>query len=161
VAFPTFLAGELPDADKFTELLKFIPHTVKKPVDEILTNNTLQDDDHLLFAADANSTYWFEIDVVFNSGATPGFQFNIATPAGGSGSFTGWAHTTGNVLQSFTNVANATIAIAGIGGDAYLRLSGDLTIVTAGSVKFRWSQATTNASNTIVRKASKLLYGKS
>lgn len=154
------LAGELPDAAKWAALFAEVrPVVGYKTVTETVNNSVvLQNDDHLFGAVVANAVYFVELDLVFNSGTTPGFKFTFTLPAGAAGNLLGFVHNTGNAIFTFSGVPTLTFSLAGLGADAYLHMSGYITTAaTPGTVQLQWAQFTANASNTTVLLGSKLL----
>jgi hypothetical protein len=151
-----FLAGEILTAAALNGAL---PLAKVKSADETVNNSaTRQNDDHLAIVVEVNTLYILEMDFVFNSGATPDFQFGFSFPAGTGGRVIGMAHDTAGAVFTFTaDLAVSNPSLNGIGADAHVHVSGQvLTAGTAGTLQFRWAQFTANASNTIVRQGSSM-----
>lgn len=126
---------------------------VRKTADETINNvGALQNDDVLLFAAEANLVYLWEIRAVINSGTTPDFQWDINVPAGAVASYD-ISLSGGSPSGPFLNAV--TLAVSTTGSDQSLLLRGILVMsATPGNLTFRWSQQVATASNTIVRANS-------
>lgn len=128
-----------------------------KTADESITNSTtLQDDDDLILALEANKTYFFVLDAAVEAGSTtPDIQFDIKGPTGSSGAYWGATSEAG----TFDDVARTTLGAAtamqlDTGARPYI-LKGFIEMGgTAGNLRFRWSQNTSSADATTVRKGS-------
>jgi hypothetical protein len=140
---------------------------VVKSADESRSASTsLADDGHLLLPIAANETFAFEFEVVVGTGAEAAdIQVTLDAPTGAAGAWSvlGLPDSTTNPLAA--NLYN--LADLGFGAASAISLTVDdtrktaikLTGVcvngsTAGSVKLRWAQATSNATNTTVKKYS-------
>lgn len=128
-----------------------------KTADETVNNSaTLQDDDHLVFAAVANAKYWVRITLYISSGAVPDFKSAFSVPSG----TTGWRGMVTNSAAGFVQNADLTTGrvsamnAANYGAviEAYVETSS-----TAGNVTFQWAQDTADASNTTVAKGSTMM----
>jgi hypothetical protein len=139
----------------------------RKPSDETLNNvATLQDDDDLFVAVEANSIYTVELILLYVSNNNPGdLKFAWSMPAGAtfhgvvasgvqpSGSAEG-GEATVRYLQDVTEVD-----VGGLGTTTALGVTvhGNLVVGgTAGTFRLRWSQNTAHASNTRVLDGSHL-----
>lgn len=155
----TPLAAELPDAAKWAALFAEVrpPAGFKTTTETVNNNATLQNDDELFAAMAANAVYLVDLDLVFNSGATPGFKFTFALPAGAGGNLVGFAHNTGNAFFTFNGTPTTVYSLAGIGANAYVHLDGYITTAaTPGNAQLQWAQFTANVSNTTVLLGSTL-----
>lgn len=115
------------------------------------TGSTLQDDNELLFAIAANTTYIFTALIAYTSGSTPDFKFAFTCPAAGtlyanasyiaiSGSGITAALTSSGASLTATGLASgpATIWIWGIVQNG----------ANAGNLQFQFAQGTSDAGNT-------------
>lgn len=152
--YPTWSAGQRVTA---AQLAAMLPTVVVKAADEAVTSSTtLQDDNHLILALEANATYTVEgvlfYDGQFNagnlkltwslpSGAT--FLWGVSAPAtGGAAAFASQAVTTGNL----------SVGTYGTGGSkTTCRISATVvTSGTAGSMTLRWAQDASHATATTI-----------
>lgn len=151
---------------------------VDKPSDESVTSSVaIQNDNHLLFAAAANTNYWIKAYIMVDGhdGATGG------TGTDGAGGIEyGWYGPTdasfdwcSDAVTDDTNgvgeVSRVRHSIASlpdmmtVGANSYLIIPavGVLKVAaTAGVFGFRWTQATSNATPTRVKALSGLLVTK-
>jgi hypothetical protein len=139
---------------------------VMKTVDESVTNNTLQDDDTLLFTTVANTQYVIRLCVFFITGATADFKYRLAHTgtttrvrrmitryAGGATSAT-WP-----TIAHATAFDAADVALAGTGTDGGIIEYIVLQVgASGGQVKFQWAQNTTDATAATVLEGSHLEY---
>lgn len=128
---------------------------VRKTADQTVTSNTtLQNDNHLIWAAEANSRYKVEY-VLFGTSTTASgdFKCNWTLPAGGTRKTAMTALSEGATLNfdsCFMEWATSADHIGGmINGFCYYLIKGQIiTSSTAGNVTFRWAQDTSNAAGT-------------
>jgi len=135
-----------------------LPFKVYKTADEVVANsNTLQNDDHLLFAVAANEIWFFILMFKAVEDTSPGgnIKWAFAVPTNGTisrfltWSTTGAAMVNGTTAASDTNLADAILYYM----HAYHYVGGD----TAGNVQFQWAQNTSGAPNTRVKQNSFIL----
>lgn len=147
-------AGARPDASTFYALINELrPLFVRKTADETVNNSTtLQNDDQLALAVEANVTYWLSMRLLMSSGATPDFKMLFTFPSGLTMKLHNVEPTpTISVPYDQTTVA----AVSGTGADATIQVEGLVVVSsTAGTLQLQWAQNTLNASNTIVRADS-------
>lgn len=142
---------------------------VTKTADEtISSDSTLSNDSTLLFTVAANTKYRFRSHVMFRTGATPDFKWQVTSPASPtldrvhriSAAALG-TPVTQRVL-SFTNlgvVSELGTAAAGADDGGFVQLEGVLhNGANSGSVAFQWAQDTSDASNTTVLAGSYVEY---
>jgi len=128
------------------------PITVRKSADETVNNSsTLQDDNHLVLAVDANTDYKFEVVLHATSDNTPGLKVGWTVPA----SATMWwamGTTTTKLSESETHSQLGGGAI-----DVVLVFKGVIAVAgTAGNLQLQWAQDTQDVSDTIVYENSTL-----
>lgn len=137
--------------------------TVKKTADESITNNTLQDDDHLFFTLSANTNYYIRLRVFFTTAATPDFKYRVVASGATISLVRRWCDRVTGAATARTAVAvqtafdSADVAMAGSGNDGIV--FEDIIVHvggTGGTFKFQWAQNTTNATAAIVRAGSHL-----
>jgi hypothetical protein len=142
------------------------PVFARKPADEQITNNTLQNDDHLALAVAANTVYALSGWLVVNSTSeAPDFKvaFTFPTDAVISYSARGLiASASGTTAAAIETVAkmdqtspSASIASGVVNDTHSIRIDGLLVVgSTAGTLQLQWAQANTNATATTVKKNS-------
>ena len=129
------------------------------------TGSTLQDDDELLLALEANSTYIWEC-AIYYEGATAGdikIAFTQPTSAvtnwGGLGAataFDGTAAAREAEYVAFTNQSSSPTSSLGYGAltssvDGMILVKGTtITGANAGNLRLQWAQNAANATNTTV-----------
>jgi hypothetical protein len=141
---------------------------VRKTADETVNNSiTLQDDDQLLFAVEANSFYIFTLFVTYNSSTVADWKWNFSVPASTTGRrksdvLASGATSCGGSTTLASNVITQEVnSIGGTASDCENVITGQVaTSGTAGNVTFRWAQNTAEVSNTIVRANSYLTWRK-
>lgn len=169
-----FSAGQTLTA---ANLIAVLPKWVIKAADESVNNagtgTTLQNDDHLVLAGLANTTYSVEMRLLYSESAGTGIDLKCAwtQPTGCTldlavvGAHTAWNASAANVEVEFaswqadtgtttgtrsfgsTNVANFSVHIRGT-----WRVGS-----TAGNLQFQWAQNTGSASNLTVKAGSSLV----
>lgn len=141
------------------------PLFVKKTSDETVNNSsTLQDDNELVLAGAASTTYDLEMRLIVNTGTTPDLKFTFTVPSGTTGSaqlFTGSnPDSAASGLQGPFSIT-ATAAASGVGADQVLIVTGIVvTSSTAGNVQLQWAQNVANLSDTKVKADSYLILRK-
>jgi hypothetical protein len=154
---------------------KIKPRWVVKPSDESLASNTTaQDDDHLLVAVLASTTYEVQAEIFFTeaAGTSSDFKVQWTFPAGCrldlgvSGPHESWVPGAGAALEAeWAAWSNETASPSsskkfGTSNVAVftLRCHGTLQVgVTAGTFRLQWAQGTSNASATTVKGGSSLI----
>ena len=118
-----------------------------KTADETVNNSTtLQNDDHISIAVEANAFYALEAVFFLISGTTPDFKFLFVGPAGVA--IDGLVHfVTTTFVAGFTEAAAVPILTTGANEVAFLTGLVD-TAGTAGALTLQWAQNTANASDT-------------
>jgi hypothetical protein len=129
------------------------PLSVRKGLDETVNNSTtLQNDDELFLAVEANASYWLNLRLIMNSGTTPDFKMLFTFPAG----LTMKLHNveaTGTLSVPYDQTTTA--AMSGTGADAIIQVEGRVLVSsTSGTLTLQWAQNTLTVANTIVRADS-------
>lgn len=150
-------SGDTPDAARLNALSHKV---VVKTADQTVNNSaTLVDDNELVQALRANSTYKFEIWVLYESGTTPDFKLGFTLPAGATLAYAYHGFDT-SLSQTFFGTTTIPSSGTGFGGNATtapVRMFGSLvTAGTAGNFQVKFAQQTANASNTILKAGSYL-----
>ena len=145
---------------------------VWKTGDEAVNNSTtLQNDDELLFAVDASSTYWFEILLLDTCVSTSSdFKADFTVPSGTTMlyapvNYQAAAQWDANVptvnsqgLKTEASTPTWACPVSGTGG---LWMQGIVIVSgTAGNIQFRWAQNGLVASDTKILANSFIRYRK-
>jgi len=132
---------------------------VKEADETISSNNTLQNDDELLFAVAANEVYQFEGVLMVSTGATPDIKLTFAGPTGAVGSFS-WEGADSSANRSFASAAlGATTTFLVAGTPRLVRFWGGIhNGANAGNLTLQWAQNTSDGTNTTVLAGSYLKY---
>ena len=144
---------------------------IRKAANETVNNsNSLQNDNELVFAVEANKTYLVKLFLLYDSSTTADFQYSFTLPAGAVGykttvnaptSTTTCSGTSGTLVFNSITQTNNSVGGAGTGTANTCALSLDGTIIvssTAGNAQFRWAQANLDATDTVVRAGSWISY---
>lgn len=150
-------AGHRPDAARLNALG---PSVVVKTSDQTVNNSTtLVDDLELVQALRANSTYIFDLWVLYTSGTTPDFKLGFTLPAGATLAYSYHGFDT-SLSMTFFGTTTIPSSGTGFGGNATtapVRMFGSLeTSGTAGNFQVKFAQQTANASNTVLMTGSYL-----
>lgn len=143
-------------------------YSVVKSVDETLISNaTVQSDDELIAPLLANSVYWIEIFLIYETIQTADLKVGWSVPAGASlhwctnGQNIDSTSTVWDVLKRERSEANTEIIGgpgAALGTDAIMPGEGYVTTAgTAGNLIFQWAQGASIATTTTVRANSVLI----
>ncbi len=153
-AYPTFYAGQRLTAALMASTQ---PITVVKAADESVTSSTtLQDDNHLILALEANATYVVEgalfYDGQFNAG---NLKLTWSLPASATIYWAPNAPATGGAAayaSQATTSGNLSVGTYGTGGTkTTASISATVTTAgTAGSMTLRWAQDTSSATATTI-----------
>lgn len=129
-------------------------NSVRKSADESVTNNTLQNDDALLFAIGANETWQFRFIVFMTSAsATPDGQVAVTFPAAATLAYgTSGVDASGGVFQNYVTTSGGALNIRILAAElVMIVIEGSvLNGANAGNVTLQWAQNTTNATATTV-----------
>lgn len=142
-----------------------IPILVRKSANESAPASTItvQDDDELFFAVEANSIYFVQALIRYTAGSNvPDLRLNYSYPAGASFARFDFGPPSGTVAASdTTDWSVATTGDNGRGADATQRaihMMGDLQIgATPGTFRVRFGQVTSSAALITVNLGSYLM----
>lgn len=135
--------------------------TIVKPSNETLplSTTTMQDDDHLFLPVEANATYLMDGDIIYSATATADLQVGWSGPSGAAMEWSSWAYSAAGsgspayegILKFESRNIGQTQAWGGTGAIIHAQPKGCLsTSGTAGTLKFRWAQQTSEATGNIV-----------
>lgn len=161
-------------SDQIVDKRVVVPAEVSrcKSADETISSDaTLNNDNTLFFDADANSIWEVEVSLLLNApNTTADWLFGWAGPASatmawgppfvfasalGSHSYFWTAPQVASGAQDALLAIGGTLSIGSTVGVMGLHLKGILQVAsTAGTVNFKWSQNTSNANNSTVKKGS-------
>ena len=138
------------------DVSRIVPQCPRKTADEsLISNATLQNDDHLFVTLVANGIYRHFLNLTYQSNSTPAFSMDFTLPAsatmvgnlfgcGGSGAAFQWG-----------TMGTSLVGAAGTGGNTGLQIHGMIIVgATAGTARVRWAQSVSNATTTYVRSGS-------
>lgn len=142
---------------------------IRKTSNETINNSaTLQNDDVLVFAASANTTYSIKLFVLYDASQASDFQYAFTLPTSASGykvttntttTTTTCSGSSGSMVYNDITITNNNVGAAGVGATCALMIDGTvITAGTAGNVQFRWAQATADATNATVQANSWMSY---
>lgn len=113
-------------------------------------------DPDLTLPVEANVIYFMQCELVFNSGATPGFQYSFSVPAGTTLGGTFWARSAGvtssanlGLLTTLSGFADGGVNDSGVSFMGYVN-TGSAT----GNLVVQWGQETSSATNTVLKTGS-------
>jgi hypothetical protein len=130
-------------------------HAVKTAAETVTGSATLQDDDHLTFAASANTLWLVRLYLTVTTPTARGLKVQIAAPAGASGGVGGFALTGTSPITAarlLTGSVNSAIDVFGGAeplGSVYLEAPVQVD-ATAGDIKLQWAQQSSGAGDTIL-----------
>lgn len=135
------------------------PIAARKTANESIVSpgsSTLQNDDELFIAVEANAVYIVEFIILYTSGTTPDIKFGLTFPAGTTGTWSGIGYDTASTFLSFGPVSIASaLPFGGLAADKEARLNAVVAVSsTAGTLQLQWAQNTLNASTTTVYAGS-------
>lgn len=135
-----------------------------KATDESVTSSTtMQDDDELLVALDANTRYAFDALITYDAPAAGDIKMQFTVPAGATGRrFVHYQGTTANSCLSSTqsthgSAIGTSVSVGGpaAGTPCEVTISGYVkTAGTSGTLRLQWAQDTSDATASIVKEGS-------
>lgn len=144
-------AGDIIRASDTTDLFKR-----KTATESVTSSTTLQNDDDLVLAVEANSTYLLDM-MLFYDGATAGdFKMSFTGPTGYSvdyhhtGAATALAGTSGDIdYRLIVETDTLGVGANGAGTTLVIHVMGIVVIdATAGSLQLQWAQFASSATAT-------------
>lgn len=156
--YPNWLAGQRITAAMLNSML---PIDVVKPADETISSKTLQNDNDLVAAVEANATYQFSCEINYEGGTqgSSDLQWQWAVPASATMRYEVVFVGTGGGV-TVTAQSGADVVTAGTNGSgsrrAILMKGSVITSSTAGNVQFTWAQNTGTVVSTTVHAQSTL-----
>ena len=137
----------------------------RKTADESVTSSTtLQDDNHLVWAASANKNYVFRYFIPYTIASGTGIKINITAPSGATGSFATLVASGGAAYAAASAQSTAigtTLDIPGLNvstGATHLVVEGYIDVSsTAGNVTLQFAQSTSNATALVFKATATLI----
>lgn len=138
---------------------------VRKSADETVTSSTaLQNDDELLFAAVAGSSYRFTINLIVScASGTPDLKVLMTAPAGSLawgviGLDTAATSGTASAVMIGRSVATSgsSVSVGAVNGILHVQITGSFLCTTGGNVRLQWAQDTSSVSGVSVMAGSSL-----
>jgi hypothetical protein len=141
------------------------PLYVRKTADEALANSTtMQDDDHLFVSVVANAVYWVQGWILYTAGNVGDFKMGWSAPTGATLNWNAGGSVNTNLQAIFfdvQDVANTDSVGGNIGTTGRTQTAtphGLLKVSsTAGTLKFRWAQNTSEGTSLTVLTDSMLM----
>jgi hypothetical protein len=135
------------------------PIAVRKSADESLTSNTtLQNDDELTVAVEANATFDFKLLIRYDATAASDLKTQLVLPSGGTAFYVAHGIAAGDSTWRLFDSTEASVHSfegAGAGTVRNVTFLGHIvTSSTAGSATLQWAQATSGGTATIVKAGS-------
>ena len=132
---------------------------VKTARETVTSSNTLQDDDHFVFAVEANKTYQLKGLLFVSAPTSGGWKWAFSVPSGATGTISIQGATSAYVMGTDAATGGSTggssVLIASATSD--VRMTGFFTTsATAGNITLRWAQFTSNGTGTYIEVGSVL-----
>lgn len=165
-SYPTLAAGQRITAALLRSML---PQAVRKTADTSRSaTTTFADDDHLVFAAEANAVYVMSGWIKYFADPTPDIKLQFSVPTGCLGEW-GWlmpgsgtlaAGTTGYSIRTETNDVAQFRTGYGTSDSSHMTPLGGLFRMgsTAGNIALQWAQNTSSATATTLYTDSFLVF---
>jgi hypothetical protein len=130
-----------------------------KAVDESLTaNTTLQDDDELQLAVEANATYSFTMQLRYDATTTSDIKTQFSLPTGGTMFYAMQGIAAATSVYNGFDLNETSVPIFEGGGAGTVRVVSAgghiVTLSSAGTAKLKWAQSTSGGTATIVKAGS-------
>jgi len=127
-----------------------------KTADEVINNSTVQqNDDELLWAANANRRYGFIGNFLFATEFIPDIKFGWSVPAGATME---WAATDLFAVSTFDQTQTIVEAGAGVAIHRNMFFTGRVLMAgTAGNINMQWSQNVLDPTDTTVFEGAYLI----
>jgi hypothetical protein len=157
-----WLLGTL-NANQVVGAVGSIIYARKTATESITNSTTLQDDDHLSFAMNANETWEIngELDASINASSTQGIRMALEIPTGATMRvmYTAIANAGGNAITGCelitTSNASTDIAILSPIKHSLISIRGIIIMgSTSGSVKLRWCQTSSSTNSVSIESGS-------
>jgi hypothetical protein len=134
-----------------------VGQTVSKAADEAVTNNTLQDDDHLTLSLSTAGIYTIDmlIRVTGQNAADLRIAFTVSNLT--DGMYTYQVTNTGGLDAGDSSDDITATQVVNVIADSishWVQLSGYVDVSAASTIQFRWAQDVTNAAPTTIHKGS-------
>lgn len=165
LSLPSLPAQHVPTAAEYAQILAAINAFgyARKSADEtVTTSTTLQNDDELFVAVNANGIYEFRLFLDYNSSTTADIKIGWTLPSGATMTYVqnglDASSTTNLGAQNLGPLTQASNPVfGGTGGDTVAIPLGMLVVgANAGTMQLQWAQSTSSGS-TIVRAGSHLI----
>lgn len=127
-----------------------------KTADETITSSTsFQNDDHLVVALAANAVYLMRLQLMYSAATAADMKTEFSVPSGTTGELKVGAFGSGVAAAADLPNLTDTVIFDGNALDAMAFMFGTVTTsATAGDIRLRWAQQTSNGTGTILRAGS-------
>lgn len=165
----TFATDEVLTAANMTTYLAQQAYVVKSADETVTSSTTFQDDNELVIAVSANTTYHMELLLLYRALAAADIKISWSGPASATMAWVADDFTSGatanvgpvaRTLQAITGgpSAGGVESVPGTGDNLWALPKGILQVAgTAGNLTFRWAQLTSNATGSVVLAGSTLI----
>lgn len=164
MAAPVWATNDVPSATDFNEWLQNINFISKTSDTSRNTTIVLADDPEILLPAIANATYVLTCVLVYSATSQAAGDLNVSwgVPAGAailghaSGQPVAGTTSADDLVTAFADTTTLSFGVIGIAAPwTTAFLIGRLVMAgTAGNIRLRWCQATSNATNTTMRQGT-------
>jgi hypothetical protein len=156
--------GQEPGADDLNRFLIQQAFALKPADESIASSTTLQNDDDLRLAVQADVTYWVQAHLIYEASTTSDLQLGWLFPTGST--FTWVSDALGTGATGSTDIVSRTRQ-AGSGGSAPGGVGAGTPVVavpkgvlqvgpSAGFLRLRWAQQVSSGTATVVKAGSLL-----
>ena len=164
MAYITATATTIPSGNLFQRGIQLAtPTSVIKQSDESVTSSiTLQNDDELLVALDANTFYTFEALLGYTGAAAGDLKVAFTVPAGAAILVQGWGFDTPFAVTPVLTAANGSGTALNFGCNGTTvpvsaKIQGAITTAaTAGNLQLQFAQVSSNGTATTMKAGSRL-----
>lgn len=161
MAVPTFVNGDVPDADDVNDWFVNVIFKRKATNESVSSSTVLQNDNDLFFSVDANTIYRVTLVLHVSAQTANDAKVDFTLPAGASFKYAISTQTTTAAAyvddQIFPGDAGTPSGIGGLGGgnNAVAQIEGVLDVGgTAGTFQTQWAQLVSGASGTTMLAGS-------
>ena len=129
---------------------------LKKTIETIQSSITLQDDNELVVALNANKTYGFMLLIFYNSGTTPDFDYAFTAPTDATGFFTN-SNITADAAALNADLTTENFCAGNVSNKCSVNFGQITNLTNAGNFTVQWAQNVSTASDTSVLVGSYLI----
>lgn len=160
MAAPVWNTNDVPSATDFNVWFTNVLFAVKTANESVTSSTTLQNDDHLVLALAASSTYIIDGLLIIDGASTGDFQMDFTKPSGSTNNIyidslaIGASGLGDKGAYLWEDSGTPNFGTITTGSHSYVRFTGLSQVTTAGNLQLRWAQATSTATATRVLTGS-------